>query len=1402
MLENRYLQDNLHSFHQTRRSEILHASLALKGEIQCLARKNIELYHYGVRSRFYTIMNSDTEVEDQLDPSEIRRIRVKLGLSQLEAGKLLGGGPRAFTKYEKGIVKPASSVVNLLRLLEANPSMISVLRESESQPILTSETPSPFEITAQHVAALTDRTLPKLLRRLLWAECISHELPDCTIHVADNITAPDGGEDGRICWSEGPDQTMFLPCRLSQFQLKAADVKPSQAANQVVNRSGEAKIMVQSVLEQDGCYLMLCAHNYTRMAIEKREVHIRKVLRDANLSVRDDQVQFRDAGQIADWVNRHPSVAIWLKELTQPGTVRPLLPWSYLAGHPIHQTVRSIEDGRLRELKTWLYNRLIKPRGIARVLGQSEAGKSRLVLEALDPDDDEKPGNLSSILMFADQSEADGIDISNAVRTLVSASVRAVVVVDKCPIDSHRTLVDIVSRSNSRLSLLTIDNEFERRRLREEEFKLEKASNSVLEAIIDNLSPGLPPDDKRRLVHFSDGCPGIAIRIMGAWTNSRPLTEAMDTDLAESFVLGRIRENRELLLEVALLTATVGRVVLDTTIKDDLEEVSHLGCSLSPRDFHAGIRRLIDRGVVQARGRIASFPASPISMMLSERWWQEQTATEWDRLLAGEDTSTDLKTRLARRLALLNVEGVAGKVANHVCRSGGLFDGAAGLFERGHAEVLSSLAEIDAQCVAEQIDRSFGTLDDLALVEGETRRHLVWALEKICFPADTFDLGAHLLMRLAAAEVEDGISNNATGCFESLFTVVAGATEADGDSRLAFLDEVAASNDPAKRSVVVKALTSGIKTRFISRPWGAEIHGLRPTLEEWTPSTNEEAIKYLEACLSRLAGFAKDHDRAGLEARKALGRQLRELIDVGAIEAVEKVVEELSATNDTWNEALESVGHALQYDVSDTDSELVERITRLKLQLQPQDLESRVRFLVTDMPFDFPNGEKLDLSEREKKKRIAIEEVAVEAARDLQNLEGLLPELCQGYQRMALAFGESLAQELDFPREWFEKVARAVLKAPEKKRNFDLLVGFAKGLSEAHSGFVEDFKNRAASESSLAPALPQVCRHVGISNSDIVLVESALNGGVLPAQELRTWIFGGAFSVVSFRLVARLLDTMLDHSAEAYLIAVELLEGYVDDSPNLFDSLRPQIIRVARYTARWEISGHGSMTNYYFEALMKRLLTKGRQDADACAVAKALAGTIAKDIAEGNDDLIVPLLPDLLADFPEVSWTLIGQAIVGDKEQAWHFHYLLRGSLSPQRDVSRPILSLPEETLFAWCDAHPNRAPAFVASILPVLNSYTGEESQASLHPTIARLLDEFGDNHDVLHAVASNLHTFVWSGSAQKYFARLKAPLRELLDHSRGSVRRWAKKMLHHLDELIDNERSREEEREAQGDY
>jgi HTH-type transcriptional regulator/antitoxin MqsA len=65
--------------------------------------------------------------EGLLSPEEIRRVRKKLRLSQKAAGLVIGGGSRAFQKYESGDLLPSRTISCALILLDNDPKSLMVL---------------------------------------------------------------------------------------------------------------------------------------------------------------------------------------------------------------------------------------------------------------------------------------------------------------------------------------------------------------------------------------------------------------------------------------------------------------------------------------------------------------------------------------------------------------------------------------------------------------------------------------------------------------------------------------------------------------------------------------------------------------------------------------------------------------------------------------------------------------------------------------------------------------------------------------------------------------------------------------------------------------------------------------------------------------------------------------------------------------------------------------------------------------------------------------------------------------------------------------------------------------------------------------------------------------------------
>ena len=1347
-----------------------------------------------------------TKRRPELTAEEIVLIRESLELTQAEAGKLLGGGPSAYAKYEAGTVKPSAAAANLLRLLKDHPGMLDALRGAEpaAEPAAAPVkvfAPGPFAVNGEDIGSLHRDDLPGLLRRLLGAEAETRNLPVDDIHAPDNTDAKDGGEDGRITWKDGPDRTRFLPARRCQFQLKSGSVTPGKARNEILGKDGAVKDTIRKFLEGGGHYLMLCARPYTQQAIEKREEGIRTALRETGLGEACDRIQFRDAGQIADWANFYPAVARWVKEKIEPGFPGPFHTWDHWARQPEH-AAPWVEDERLPEFQARLLEQAARFHGIARVVGLYGVGKSRLALQALAPDGASR--SISHLALYADEYEAGSDSVSEVIQKLADAGKPAIAVVNHCAPEQHRVLENMALREGGQLSLITIGEEMTGTAAEAAQIEVREPAPAVIEAIIDRASPGLPPEDRRRLEKFSAGLPGIAALAARAWRardepESGPLAQAAGDDLADDIVLGR-RPREPSFLRAAKLLAALGLIDPRPENGDEIGKIAELWSDLAGDELHAAMQDLESRDMIHRRGGLMLFPASPVAMNLAARQWREWRPSKWDEILGG-GVGPDLSLRAARRLALLNDTGIARDVVAHVCREGGPIEEMLNDSLSGRTAVLTPLAETSPSATAGLLERHLDRLEGEAEIRGSVE--IALALSKIAFRPDTFRDGARLLLQLAARSGR-GMNGIIRDRFAKLFPVCEGSTAANGETRLAFLHDALNEHSPKERPILIAALFKGIQTRRFMRYVGDESHGSRAALEPWLPGTQQEAREYHSGCMEQLMSFAERNDGVGRAARAKLSRKLPDLLGDGLIDAAEQAASRLGGRAEGWPEAIESLDLFLQHYVREEDRELIGRVRKLREQLRPQDLESRGRFLVTHMPWDYagnrePGEQEPTHEEQRQIQSRELRELAADFAQRPETLRRFLPEISRGRQRMAFEFGQALGGGGDSSPDWLEPIAAAAAGVPDEERNFSLLCGYLHGIHEKHPNAVRDFKRQAAQSAELAPALPAVCRSCGIDPADIRLALGALEAGQLDPWHLRQWEHFREFAGIPAAAVAPLFDRLLDGDAEAFRVGVFLLEEYTREEPGKLADLRLQLRRMTKNAVRHGADTDARMLADRFERIMARALEKGWQDPDARAAALELAKALAGIDRWDGGRLFKPVLPRLLADFTEIVWPVLGRAIAAAPRQGERFKQVLGDPYSFEKVKQPPILRLPEETLFEWCHEHPGRAPAFAAGVVPALTTYETGASDRKLHPVLSRLLDEFGERQDMLDGINGGIRNHSWSGPPAEYFELFLEPLEALrAGHPKKPVRRWAKETLSELRACAKSSREEDEAREA----
>ena len=78
------------------------------------------------------------KVDNLLTPNEIRKIRMLFGYTQEEFGNILGGGKKAFARYENGTITQSRAMDNQLKMLRSNPKILAVIVKKLPDTIKTS----------------------------------------------------------------------------------------------------------------------------------------------------------------------------------------------------------------------------------------------------------------------------------------------------------------------------------------------------------------------------------------------------------------------------------------------------------------------------------------------------------------------------------------------------------------------------------------------------------------------------------------------------------------------------------------------------------------------------------------------------------------------------------------------------------------------------------------------------------------------------------------------------------------------------------------------------------------------------------------------------------------------------------------------------------------------------------------------------------------------------------------------------------------------------------------------------------------------------------------------------------------------------------------------------------------
>jgi hypothetical protein len=174
-----------------------------------------------------------------------------------------------------------------------------------------------FEVDAQQISQLNSVALVQLMKRLLLAECQLVDIPLRAAPVSLQITVPNGGEDGRVEWSGGIDTTNYLPSRFNIFQSKAQNLTEGTIKSEILTKAKSKPKLndaVSEALSRHGSSVVFCSQPFTGQRT------IEGIVQQSGADPSHfAKIDIYDANKIADWVNRHPAVALMPGGARSPG---------------------------------------------------------------------------------------------------------------------------------------------------------------------------------------------------------------------------------------------------------------------------------------------------------------------------------------------------------------------------------------------------------------------------------------------------------------------------------------------------------------------------------------------------------------------------------------------------------------------------------------------------------------------------------------------------------------------------------------------------------------------------------------------------------------------------------------------------------------------------------------------------------------------------------------------------------------------------------------------------------------------------------------------------------------------------------------------------------------------------
>ncbi|MDR9983647.1 esterase/lipase family protein [Enterobacter hormaechei] len=1037
---------------------------------------------------------------------------------------------------------------------------------------------------------------------------------------------------------------------------------------------------------------------------------------------------------------------------------------------------------RLDALRS-LQEALSAPGSIVRITGLSGLGKTRLIIEYIHQNQNLKEDN---ILVFKASSHEN--DVRENVKKAIRDGAYGLIVVEHCSIDLHDYLTREIVNYESGLRIITV-NFYNDQARNSSHIHLEGLNDHSVSELVTPLLPQFNDDQIRRIVSFVEGFPLLAILIAERFANEGILSsELSERDFAEKLINGdgKTTEEQKRILQVCSLFDVFGVEAEGIKQADFIIDLAKSDRGI----FGQVIKHFESRRIINRVGRYARIVPKPLAVHLASTWWENNIHDELEKLI--NSLPEGLIGSFCTQIKYLDSSKKVQEFVGRLCGPCSPFGQAELLLNKKGSRLFRALVEVNPIVTSNLLYRVFSSLtdEDIAAIEGDVRRNLVWALEMLVFHKSCFENASWCLFKLAQYENEN-FSNNALGQFCQLFRWQLSGTEADFNQRLSILNRALTLNVGSSDVVIIKAIESATNTYGGTRTIGAEFQGTKPELTEWHPKTYQEIYDYWQSLFDMLLEIINRGSLVEL-AKDAFGHQIRGLMRYKLPEVLDNFVREvIKLTGKYWPSAAQSITYALHYDSESMDQIQLELLRSWEILLSPDEnsLEEQLKLIVLN-----PSKEHV-----QDKDGHYVDVAAVDAMNLAGKFKGKLTDLYQHFellmtfpeQKQSWVFAKQLVLDLDN----FEELLNATL---EYLRNNNILTtqffcGMLFGLHIRNPARWKETLELIGRDGALIKYYPDAIRTGKFETSHLETFVKLISEGKLASNTASILVYGRTTEHLTEAEISHFCMTLSRIDDTAVWVALDNMNMYSHGRSDIDLSLLTPTFKhlVLNVSFRKDVK-HRRMGSYHWLTTVERLLQS--EDAE---FALQLCSRLIDEV--GNHDVDYSDLWDYLSNAFYRAFELHGNYIwpkIADKftdGTALKQYRLidLLGSGKSYRERDKSIFDILEPGLVIdWC-----RDEEALLMVGRAVSMFIKIGEERILNPLLIHLIGEFSDSKSFLNEIGANFSSRSWSGSLVPYLEADKQVITTLTDHNNIKVRNWAVEFIKNIDHQIEYEMMRDAE-------